>query len=108
MEPLKPFDNATFFIGKFDQSILPFLPAGSPYREFIRVKESVVCRKHIMRGEEKFIASGDRVVAVKWTASGDNGQELNKIAFYCSVACQREHALQLQYIFVSKKRRQAS
>lgn len=91
MEPLKPFPSADIFVGRFDASILPFLPEKSAYRDLIQRGDFVACKYHLLGRGDKFIKVGDPVVAVRWP-SGGSGRQTFSVAFYCSVACQRSHA----------------
>lgn len=91
LQPLRPFRNASFFVGNFDESLLPFLPLNSDHKTLIHNRDMVVCKHHVLDGEDKFIHYGEKVVVVKWPALTKSGQ-IWRTMFYCSLQCQRNHA----------------
>lgn len=90
MAALKPFQDASVYVGKFNASILSFLPGRDCWRLLIEEGHSVNCKKHREAGE-RIILPGDRVVAVKWINGSRNGRPTYRVFFYCSLECQRAH-----------------
>lgn len=102
MKPLKPVKAATSFVGKFDESVLSFLPENSSYRDFVTKHDFVTCHSHVLDGGKKYINYGNDIVVSKWPVGGRNGVAVYTVRFYCSVICQRNDALAIRANSASK------
>jgi hypothetical protein len=96
MEPIKPrLREAEVFVGKYGgEELLSFVPTNSSILESVRQGEPLRCEDHILEGSAKVIRDGEEIVAVKWRLSRTSrGVKIYGVRFYCSVACQRHHAV---------------
>ncbi|MDO8548403.1 MAG: hypothetical protein Q7R71_01910 [bacterium] len=93
-DPIKPHNAATYFVREYER-LLDFLPEKSRYRKLIEQNKQLVCENHVVQGP-KTMGPGQKVVAVKYPTGGSKGKATYTVKFYCSIACQRNHAVALK------------
>ena len=97
MDPIKPTSSSEIFVGERGQKLLAFLPENSPYRTVVLHDQPIPCENHVLALDgRQNILPGRGIIAVKRATGGHKGQPTYNVKFYCSVECQRNHAVKLK------------
>ena len=95
-QPIKPSRNSSLFVGKYGPDLVAFLPKNSSYLKGVERGDAIECANHVLSDDFQIIRPGDKIFAVKRSTGGRKGVGTFAVSFYCNVACQRNHALEIR------------